>query len=87
MSAARAIVATNSGGMLDMLGDNEAGLLVPPGQPAALAAAICRLLGDAELRANLASHARERVLRDYSAARIGPLHEAVFAEAIRKQRG
>jgi glycosyltransferase involved in cell wall biosynthesis len=51
MSAGRAIVATRSGGMEEMLGDDEAGLLVPPGNAKALAAAITRLLDDAELGA------------------------------------
>jgi glycosyltransferase involved in cell wall biosynthesis len=46
--------------------DGESGLTVPPRQPAALAAAINRLLGDAELRERFGRAARDRVEREFS---------------------
>ena len=49
MSVGVPFVATDHGGVTEVLGD--AGLLVPPGDVDALAAAITRLLDDAELRA------------------------------------
>ncbi len=48
------------GGLLDAVEDGVTGLLVPPGDVAALRAALERLLGDAELRARLGAAARER---------------------------
>ncbi len=86
MSAARPIVATRSGGMEEMLGEEDAGLLVPPGDAPALAAALCRMLDDAALRQRLALRARERVLADYAPEVIGPRHEALYAEAIARRR-
>ena len=49
MSVGVPFVATDHGGVTEVLGD--AGLLVPPGDADALADAITRLLDDAELRA------------------------------------
>jgi glycogen synthase len=55
------IVASDAGGIPDALGD--AGVLVPPRDPVALAAAIDRLLADAGLRTALSRRARERARR------------------------
>ena len=45
------LVATTGGALPEVVGtDGETGLLVPPGDPDALAAALLRALGDAELR-------------------------------------
>ena len=46
MACARPIVATNVGGIPEVVVDGETGFLVPPRDPAALAAAIVRLLAD-----------------------------------------
>ena len=61
MAHGRAVVATAVGGLPDMVVDGETGLLVPPGEPAALRAAVDRLLADPELRARLGAAARERI--------------------------
>jgi glycosyltransferase involved in cell wall biosynthesis len=52
------VVATDVGGVSEALGDG--GMLVPPGDPAALGTALRRWLGDAELRGRLRHAARER---------------------------
>ena len=56
----RPVVASAVGGLLDLVEDGVTGLLVPPGDVAALRAALERLLGDPELRARLGAAARER---------------------------
>jgi glycosyltransferase involved in cell wall biosynthesis len=67
------VLATNVGGVTEALGRGEdgtrPGLLVPPGDEAALADALRSWLGDAELRARLRSAARERraTLRPWAA--------------------
>ena len=58
------VLATEVGGVTEALGHGEngtrPGLLVPPGDPAALGAALRRWLRDAELRGRLRRAARER---------------------------
>lgn len=53
-------VGTQSGGVPEAVLDNETGLLVPPNDPAAAAAAITRLLADRDLANRLAITARTR---------------------------
>jgi len=55
------IVATAVGGVPEIVRDGENGLLVPPGDPAALAAALRRYLGDAELQERLRAAAAASV--------------------------
>lgn len=55
MAAGVPVVATAVGGVPEIVEHECTGLLVPPGDPAALAAAIERLLGDPSLRATLAA--------------------------------
>ena len=49
----RPVIATDVGGFGETLADTDAGLLVPPRDPAVLAATIAALLLDADLRASL----------------------------------
>ncbi|MBX9601265.1 MAG: glycosyltransferase [Bryobacteraceae bacterium] len=61
MAARVPIAATAVGGVPEILTDQQTGLIVPPRDPAAMSAALARLLGDAELRAGMAAAAAERV--------------------------
>jgi glycosyltransferase involved in cell wall biosynthesis len=62
MSFGLAPIATPVGGIPDILIDDQNGLLVPPGDHAALASAIRRLLEDTSLRSRLADAARRAVV-------------------------
>lgn len=64
MSTGRPQVCTNVGGVSEAVGD--AGFVVPPRDPAAVAEACLRLLGDAELRSRLGRLARQRVLDKFT---------------------
>ena len=55
------VVATAVGGVPDVVLDGETGLLVAPGDPAALAAALARLAADPALAARLADRGRRHV--------------------------
>ena len=55
------LVSTRVGGVPDIVDDGESGLLVPPGDPAAMAEALARVLADAELARHLATNGRRRV--------------------------
>ncbi|HEV2388036.1 MAG TPA: glycosyltransferase family 4 protein [Candidatus Acidoferrales bacterium] len=70
MAAGLPIVATRTGGIPEIVRDGATGLLVPPGDPPALAAAVIRLLSDPALAARLAAGAREFVEREGSAERM-----------------
>lgn len=61
MASGRAVIATAVGGIPDMIEDGVSGLLVPPGDETALAAAIATLLSDPARRAALGQAARQRV--------------------------
>jgi glycosyltransferase involved in cell wall biosynthesis len=61
------LVGTTGGAVPEVIGqDGVTGLLVPPGDPGALAAAIGRALDDADLRARLGAAGRERVLDKFT---------------------
>jgi glycosyltransferase involved in cell wall biosynthesis len=70
MAAARPVVASRVGGLAEAVVDGETGLLVPPGEPAALAAALGRLARDLDLRARLGEAGRARVRARYTSARM-----------------
>ena len=58
------IVASRTGGIPDVVSDETTGLLVPPGDPRALAGAIDRVLGSPDLARRLTQAAR-RQAKDY----------------------
>jgi glycosyltransferase involved in cell wall biosynthesis len=66
MAHGRPVVASGVGGLKDLVVEGETGLLVPPGDPVALRAALVRLLEDADLRRRLGTAARERAGRELS---------------------
>ncbi len=85
MSCGVPVVASRVGGLPDILGDEEAGLLVPPADPRALAAALGRVLHDAELRGRLAAGARRRAA-SFTAEAVVPRIETLYADAAGARR-
>jgi len=81
MAWARAIVATAVGGVPDVLTDGSDGLVVPPGDPEELAAALAKLATDADLRERLGHAARERARRLNAEEVTGRL-ETLYAELL-----
>lgn len=63
MALGRPVIASRVGGIPEMIVDGETGLLVPPGDEAALATAIEQLLADPTRARTLGSAARERMAR------------------------
>ena len=60
MAHGKPVVASDVGGLRDLVVDGETGIRVPPGDVRALRAALERLLADGDLRRTLGTHARER---------------------------
>ncbi len=70
MAAGRPVVATQVGGIPDLIQDGVTGLLVPPRDSAAIATAVVRLLRDAGERQRLGAAARRAVTPRFTAARM-----------------
>jgi glycosyltransferase involved in cell wall biosynthesis len=66
LASERAVVATRLAGMPELVVDGETGLLVPPRDPDAIAAAVLRLRADPTWRHQLARAGRKRVEADFS---------------------
>jgi glycosyltransferase involved in cell wall biosynthesis len=66
MAASLPVITTAVGGNSDAVVNNETGLLVPPRDPRALAAALSRLAKDPDLRRRLAEAGRRRVEQRFS---------------------
>jgi len=86
MGAGRAVVASRIAGVPDVVEDGVHGLVVPERDPAALAAAIARLLADPELARRLGAAARARVERELTWERTAERFEAVFRVAAGAER-
>ncbi len=80
MACGLAIVASDTGGVPEIVTDDETGLLVPPGDAVALAKAIGRLAEDERLRRRIGAAAR-RAAEHYRADRMADHYEAVYAHA------
>jgi glycosyltransferase involved in cell wall biosynthesis len=70
MAAGLPVVATDVGGMAEQVEDGVTGRLVPPGDPAALAAALAELAGDPARRMAFGTAGRARVAERFSLARM-----------------
>lgn len=64
------LIASEAGGIPDVVRHGESGLLVPPGEPDALASAIGTLMGEPETAARLGRQARSFVAERFSWDRI-----------------
>lgn len=78
MALDRAVIASRVGGLPGLIEDGVSGLLVPPGDDAALATAMQHLLTDPALRRALGTEAGVRVRRDYPWHTTGSRYEEVF---------
>jgi glycosyltransferase involved in cell wall biosynthesis len=79
MAAGCPVIATRVGGIPDLVRDGDNGLLVPPGKPGALAAALQRLLGDRALAERLGRRARATIAARYTVERSLERLEQIYA--------
>lgn len=87
MASARAVVATNVGGLPEIIQDEVTGLLVPARDPLALAAAIERLIKTPALRLRLGEAARQRVEKEFTWSQTARQTERVYERAIALWQG
>jgi len=82
MASACAVVATNVGGLPEIIEDGVSGLLVPPRDPEALAQAIARLSETPELRKQLGLAARARVEQKFTWEQMASETTRAYERAI-----
>ncbi|MGH9280158.1 MAG: glycosyltransferase family 4 protein [Acidimicrobiales bacterium] len=81
------LVSTTGGALPEVVGrDGHTALLVPPGDPSALAVAIGRALDDAGLRRRLGEAGRQRVIERYSWGATAEATAEQYREAIASNR-
>lgn len=80
MAVGLPVVATDVGGIGDVIVDREVGLLVAASAPAQLSAAMLRLAADDRLRSELGARARERALQQFSWDRSFDRYRATLSE-------
>ena len=83
MACGCAPVSTTVDGCAEAIGDDGAGILVPPSDPAAMAAALNQMLSDPDFRQSCAKAARDRVLKLFDRRRMVGEWEALLREKAR----
>ena len=83
----RPVIASAVGGLPDMVHDGESGILVPPSDPVALAAAIRRVCSDPAFLRQLAAGAGARATGELSWRNIAQATAAVYRAAIAARAG
>jgi glycosyltransferase involved in cell wall biosynthesis len=83
MAMRRAVVSTPVGAIPELVDDGVNGILVPPGDAAALADAIDRLLADAPLRRRLGEAARRKIEERFDIRRNVARYAELFRDAVR----
>lgn len=84
MAASRPVVATHVGGVPEVVVHDETGLLVPPGDPSALAAAVLSLLKNPTLATEMGRKGRARVEQQFSIKRMVAETEAIYDHLLDK---
>lgn len=86
MAAGRPVVASRVGGIPEVVIDGRTGLLVPAGDPQALAAALDRLLRDPEMRQAMGQAGRERAVQAFGLERMLRQLEKEYEELLSARR-
>src|SRR5205085_2273353 len=78
MALCKPVVATAVGGIPEVVTDGEVGYLVAPGDAAAMAEKLSRLIEDHELRAELGRKGYERILQRYDIRTLTRRWEQIY---------
>jgi glycosyltransferase involved in cell wall biosynthesis len=81
MAVGLPVVSTPVGAIPELVEDGKTGLVVPPENADALAAALARLLADPQLAARLSAAGRERIAAGFTSAAMLDRMETVLSEA------
>lgn len=83
MAAGRPVVATRVGGLTESVLDGVTGVLVPPRDGAALAAAIAKLVRAPSVAATMGRQGRERARQNFSLENMARQNESYYHELLR----
>ncbi len=86
MAVGLPLVATTTGGIPELVEDGRTGLLVPPGDPDAVAAALLRLLGEPATAARLGAAARRRWEERHQPEQMTRALEGVIDDVLARRR-
>ena len=82
LAAARPVVATDVGGVRRLIENQKTGLLIPPRDPAAAAAAVIRVLNEPQNAKTWGECGREWVQREWSLEQMLAQHRALYREVL-----
>jgi L-malate glycosyltransferase len=82
MATGLPIVASAVGGILELIADDGTGLLVPPGDPASLAARLCELMADPSRAERLGGAARREARSRYSFERMVAEFDRIYVHQL-----
>ncbi len=85
MASGLPVVATSVGGVPELVDSGRHGILVEPGNAAALTAAMESLLGNPELRFAFGNASRERALREFSVESMVRAYGGLYASLLAKR--
>lgn len=82
MAVGKPVVSVDVGSVRELVDDGVTGLVVPPRDYEAIAAAIKRLLADPDLRGRMGTAGRERAATKFTLDRLAELHASVYEKAL-----
>lgn len=82
MAAGRPVVSTRCGGPDEVVEDGVTGLMIPPGDPGAIARALMILLSNRQLAMGLAKRGRARVEAGFTIEKMVGEHELVYERLL-----
>ena len=86
MACGAAVIATTAGAFPEFIDDGRTGILVPPGDPGALAAAIRSLLADPDRCARMGAAASEHIRTNFTWERTAKITLDLYGEVLAKHR-
>ncbi len=87
MASGLPVIASDVGGLREVVEDGRSGILVPPANAGAIASAIGQLAESAELRSQMGAAARLRVAENYSMETMAAQTLALYRACVKKTQG
>jgi glycosyltransferase involved in cell wall biosynthesis len=87
MASALPVVASDVGGLREVVEDDRTGIIVPPANPEKIELAIDRLAHSEHLRLQMGAAARTRAMENYSIEQMAARTLALYRACVEKTRG